>query len=356
MTREPRLQGHDSQRRVSSAHTQRIPDRRSRHDRRTSVNSLGAGRCTSRCRLLHKHEPGIELRSLLAMAQVTADDITLSITTLNRPVQLQKTLQGAKQGPSTQVIINGGDASPYTDYLKASPDLRLIVNRKNLGVTGSWNQGIVMSNTRFVVLSGDDLRFDSAWLQSLIERLNQGPAPTTISLSEPTRYSAFCIDKSTIPEMGWFDHNFSRVYYEDEDWFLRTQEHLGINNMRDAFSRLPERLDVVHRRPHAMASWNSIPNRLYFWRKWQRLAEESTDSFYLRPDIIVRRQRSEPVWPSLDALAHRYRLDDFSASEFTFDQPALVTRFLTLATSNRLFINLRKKIQARTNPEGVLRW
>ena len=287
--------------------------------------------------------------------KVGLQDLTLSLITLNRPRELNKTLQMIGALPNIQVILNGADVTQYEDVMRERQDVRFIRNKSNIGVAAAWNQSIVISGTRFIVLSGDDLIYDPGWPDRLLELLNRDSPPEQVMLSEPTRLSAFCLDKKRLSSLGWFDHNFSRVYYEDEDWYLRTQERQGVYNRQTSWEELVTTLDVVHRHAHARAPWNSIPNRVYFWRKWKRLDKPEAHSFYLRPTIIVKRAGEEPRWPYLESIAQAYAREDFSERPFKYEKPAAAIRALTSATTNPFFIQLRQGIQHLTNPNQELR-
>jgi GT2 family glycosyltransferase len=54
-------------------------------------------------------------------------------------------------------------------------NIKFVYNEENLGCTGAWNKGLILSETDWVLLCSDDMKFDDDWFLSLIH------------ISEPTR-------------------------------------------------------------------------------------------------------------------------------------------------------------------------
>lgn len=268
---------------------------------------------------------------------VTEKDVTLNFMSLARPTELGQTLKSAGDHPvHRQVILNGADLESYRAVIdEYESSVSFLVNHKNLGWAGAVNQAIATSPTRYVVISGDDLTYDSDWLEKLLAGLNQPDRPRQFSLSYPTPFSCICIDKDLVRLQGWFDQNFTRVYFDDTDWALRTLEQVGQGpDPQYAIDVLPK-LDVVQRFPHANAPWNWIPNKLYFYTKWKLVREPSERSFYVEPDIIVERRLSDPVWTHLEPIRNLYAAGDYSSRPFVYDPPAVPQRILTTMTANR---------------------
>jgi glycosyltransferase involved in cell wall biosynthesis len=288
---------------------------------------------------------------------VRPSDLTITFMSLSRPEELDRTLQGIGQGPDHRsVILNGADLDAYRSVIQTHQSrVDFMVNPSNLGFAAACNQAIATSSTRYTVISGDDLEYSEDWMERLLERLNQPSPPGQLSLSYPLAFSSFCVDKSFVAGHGWFDQNFTRVYYEDDDWCLRVAERNGQPNRPGSAQDVMPRLDVVKRSPHERAPWNSVPNRVYFYRKWKRLSEPSERSLYLRPHVSVERRLPDPVWPHLEPLRRRYEEGDYAAQPYVYDPPELRQRLLTRATSNRLVISARIAFQRRFNPDQELR-
>ncbi len=291
-----------------------------------------------------------------ARTPATADDISIVIVSLKRPRELDATLRSIGAAANVRVLLNGANREEYRNVITHhQSSVEFVENPRNLGVSAAFNQGIVLSDTRYVVLSGDDVGYDDNWMQPLLEALNSASPPMQVSLSEPLAFSSFCLDKTIIARQGWFDQCYTRIYYEDDDWSLRTMEQLGLGREPVSCQSVMPRLGVVHRPEHKAAPWNSIPNRVRFWSKWERVAVPAPDTLYVRPNVLVRRKLAEPSWPHLEPIREGYARGDFSAKRYHYDPPPLGARLLTAATTNLLFIGLRKLVQRLTNPDRELR-
>ena len=287
---------------------------------------------------------------------VRVEDLTLTIISLRRVAELDSTLGSVGSFPNVQVILNGAKLQDYEWIVqKYRGRVTFHINPKNIGVGAAFNQGIVTAPTRYVVLSGDDLQYSPGWADALVAWLNDNDPRLQVSLSEPVRFSSFCVDKALIAIQGWFDHNYTRIYYEDEDWELRTRERLGLYNDTTPSEEVIPRLGVVHRPHHESAPWNSIPNRLYFWRKWQRVSSGDDRSLRLTPTIMVKRRVDEPSWAHLELVRASYRAGDYKAQPFVYDCPSRSLRLLTWATTNALFIGVRKLYQRHFNPREEIK-
>jgi len=278
---------------------------------------------------------------------LSRDDFTLSFTSLSRAQELGRTLSMVEGFPNIQVILNGADIEMYQPVIRDFEHrVRFIINKKNLGVAAAWNQGIICSNTRYVVLSSDDLEYPPHWFDPLLETMNKASAPLQASLSHPMSFSCFCIDKKLIALQGWFDHNFTVAYYEDEDWYLRFRERLGLYNDPVPYDEIIPRLKTVIRHPHEHASWNPVPNPVYFHWKWQRRPKFDGSCLHSRQHHPYKRRLREPNWPLMAEPRRAYEHGDFSERHWVYSLSRWEMRVLTRMTSNHLGPALRKLVSS----------
>lgn len=279
------------------------------------------------------------------MASVSETDFTLSITSVARPKELEATLQLVMAFPNVQVILNGANLEDYQAVVDRYRDrVRFIVNERNRGIAAAWNQGVITADTRYVILSGDDLVFTEDWFDPLLDRMRRAHPPLQVSLSDPMSFSCFCMDKSLVALQGWFDHNFTRAYHEDEDWYLRFRERLGLHHDPVPYDEIIPRLKTVRRPEHKRAPWNAIPNKVYFSWKWRRMpgfAPQCLHSRGLRP---YQRRLPEPTWERMGPIREAYAAGKFGQQEWRYSPPRWEMRALTTATDNRVSISLRKAI------------
>jgi glycosyltransferase involved in cell wall biosynthesis len=269
----------------------------------------------------------------------TLNDITLSITSLARPKELERTIEYIKELPHIQVILNGANVDAYQRLIrKFASHIRFIINKKNIGVAAAWNQGIVVSNTQFTVLSSDDLEYPQGWTDTLLMAINKNDGFLQFSLSDPMSFSSFCVDKRLIAEQGWFDQNFPLAYYEDEDWYLRFRERHCLYNNPKPYEEIIPRLKVVIRHPHAV-KWKIIPiNRYYFEMKWKKLKNPDLKCLHSRENVQYQRRIKEPVWPELEKIRQHYLNGNFSSRLWIYDKPSLSIQILIKLAQSRLIV------------------
>ncbi|HLT97289.1 MAG TPA: glycosyltransferase [Acidimicrobiia bacterium] len=287
---------------------------------------------------------------------VTIDDLTLVITTFRRPEELTKTLKTLEDFPRVVVLINGSTLTEYQEVVdRFGGTVRFSQNLVNIGAAAAANRSIMETDTRYVVLSTDSCDYSDGWYRPLLELLDSDDPPHMVSLSYPRRFASWFIDKELIALQGWFDHNFTQAYYEDEDFYLRTLERLGLTERLVPFEEVVPVMTVATRRPQKMRSWNSIPNRVWFRKKWERVEPGTPGSFMLRENIAMRRIMDDPVFPYLRMVQERYLAGDYSYVPFVYDEPWPMIRALTRATTNPVVIGTRTAISKLTNPTQKLK-
>ena len=277
------------------------------------------------------------------MSNLVTEDFTLSFTSVARSCELDRTLRMVEGFPNIQVILNGANLAEYGEVIgKYHKNVRFIVNNRNLGIAAAWNEGLILSNTRYAILSSDDIVYPPGWFDPLLDMMNRKDAPLQASLSHPMSFSCFCIDKKLIALQGWFDHNFTMAYYEDEDWYLRFRERLGLYNTPTSYEQTIPLLKTVVRPPHKRTPWNPIPNEVYFLWKWQRLPKSEAGCLHSRELVPYRRRLKEPHWPLMEGARRAYSNDDFREKTWAYSPPRWEMRALTLVSNSHFLEWLRK--------------
>ena len=287
---------------------------------------------------------------------VNIDDLTVGITTYKRPTVLAETLTSLEGVPNVRVVLNGSSMAEYEATVREFfGRAEFSQNVSNLGVAATANRLLMESSTRYLIWATDSCRFTDSWWDGVLELLNDDDPPMQISLSAPKRFTAVLIDKKLIAQQGFYDHNYTQVYYEDEDMFLRSLERLGLHNRRVELNDAMAVLSVVKSKTSSKKSWNSIPNRMYFWKKWERVDSSTEGWLHLRDSIYVKRRQPEPEFPYLSLIRQRYQVGDFSAVPFVYDEPSLRQRRLTRWTSNPLITRTRYMASRLFNPSQQLK-
>jgi len=151
-----------------------------------------------------------------------------------------------------------------------------LVLRKKSSLTRLWNQCIINSPTDWVLICGDDILFLPGWLDHLEQRIATGKYDQ-IHLSH---YSGFCIHKSFILKLGWFDERFQGGYYEDNDWQLRISE-AGLKDRVDWFDN-----EVWLQHPSSREKkWICKNNPEWIVTKWTRNYDWLAPSFRRQGEV-----------------------------------------------------------------------
>jgi glycosyltransferase involved in cell wall biosynthesis len=155
-------------------------------------------------------------------------DITIVVVSYYRANRLKRCLNSLSDMPNVIVWDNNTTGEELDKIQKFQSDFQnttFIFSPENYGLTHAWNQGIIQSDTDWVLLTCDDMIFDEDWFDVLNDILNEKPHLEQIHLNA---WNAMVIHKKTIARMGWWDERYR--YYpsmEDDDWYLRTVEELG---------------------------------------------------------------------------------------------------------------------------------
>jgi GT2 family glycosyltransferase len=151
------------------------------------------------------------------------------------------------------IVIDDYSNEQTKSWLKENVDVVITDPSGVPGVAHSWNLGIKKAfNLGFdhVLICNNDIVFHSETIDKLVERIKKDDVvlvtATNVSLSTTTSkntfenvekmqtsksfpegekgtpdFSCFMISKRTIELIGWFDENFERAYFEDNDYYAR---------------------------------------------------------------------------------------------------------------------------------------
>ena len=159
---------------------------------------------------------------------MTKQDITIVVVSYYRSARLRRCLDTLADAPNIIVWDNnttGEELSKIEALAAERPHIKFIFNKENVGIPKAWNQGLIQSPTDWVLLTCDDMLFDSDWFEVFTSILTEKPHLEQIHLNA---WNAVAMHKQTIVRMGWWDERYR--YYpsmEDDDWYLRSVESLG---------------------------------------------------------------------------------------------------------------------------------
>lgn len=154
-------------------------------------------------------------------------------------------------------------------------------------LTELWNLSIILAPTDWVLVCNDDIEFKSGWLGYLEETIKTG----AYDLIHLFHYGAFCIHKSLILKVGWFDERFRGGSYEDNDYQLRIME-AGLKDRVDRshdFIRKEGKREVGHfidhtKYVHMGEGWQGCNNSQWIASKWGNM-NWSRPSYRQTPEV-----------------------------------------------------------------------
>ena len=206
-------------------------------------------------------------------ASFNKSDITIVIVSYYRGDRLKKCLDTID--PLVPVIVwdnntTGDELEKIKIAEKSHPKSNFIYSKENVGLTKAWNQGIIKSQTDWVLLTCDDMIFDSDWLEVLNDILEKNPHLEQVHLNA---WNAVAFHKKTIVRIGWWDEGYR--YYpsmEDDDWFLRCVEVEGHspygswyeNKNFLQFQKYPNYIEAILPHVDAKKEYFQKPNLTYF--------------------------------------------------------------------------------------------
>ena len=71
--------------------------------------------------------------------------------------------------PHEIIIVDNGSTDGTREFIDTQKDIRLIKSDSNLGYAGACNLGIKNSDSKYIVISNNDILFTPNWLSHLIE-------------------------------------------------------------------------------------------------------------------------------------------------------------------------------------------
>jgi len=192
---------------------------------------------------------------------ITCDLVLLSWNHLEQTQPCLESLFATTDVPSRLFIVDNGSEPQVRTFLTtvkprgAVQDVVLLQNETNEGFPRGMNRGIRASTAPFVCLLNNDLHFTDSWLEEMIEVARANPSVGLVNPASnnfgnrPSRgvsleahaqslralrgqctemgmCVAFCmlITRGLIERVGLLSEEVERIFFEDEDYAMRTQQ------------------------------------------------------------------------------------------------------------------------------------
>lgn len=262
-----------------------------------------------------------------------------------------------------------GTASYLTSIEKKYENIRVIMNKENIGFPAAINQGILECNGKYIVIVNNDIVVTKRWLERLIEVAESdsriglvGPISNEVSglqMDENAKYKTIddmhkyavlvseknkgevlhfpriaflctLIKKEVIEKIGGLDERFTPGNYEDDDFCLRAQlagfktviakdvfiHHFGSKSFKaDGEKKYAERLEINKQK--FVSKWGVTPDELWIQRKeikphqsFYPISKNKFDEHFERARILLADNELDLAFESLqNALEHFHKVE-----------------------------------------------
>ena len=214
---------------------------------------------------------------------IKKEDITPTIISYYRSKRLEKCLNSLKEFKRIYVWDNnteGEDLDKMKELDNSLSNVEFHFNKENVGWGKAANQCILNSNTDWVLISANDMIYESDWFEVLNKILEEKPHLEQIHLNA---WNAMVFHKKTIARMGWWDERYK--YYptmDDDDWYLRTVETLEFSpyvNPPKHVNFPEEYIEFFKNISNREEDFNSVNNFTYYnnspWSKYKVIGKET---------------------------------------------------------------------------------
>lgn len=114
-----------------------------------------------------------------------------------------------------------------TRFLSTRNNVRYLTHTDHQSLSRCWNQLILLSETKHVLIINDDTEVSELFRSELEPTVGTAPL-----ITYNKSWSHFLISKALIQKIGWFDERFLGVGYEDGDYAYRmTMASIPIKNV-----------------------------------------------------------------------------------------------------------------------------
>jgi len=222
--------------------------------------------------------------------------IGIGIPTVGLKKYLSQTIESIITRYSVKLLVVDNNSQDGTAEWLKQCGFECILNPENYGVARSWNQilywGLSHDNLELCFIMNNDIILHPDALDNMIESVllkgkegisgvNIGThssmlAATTKPIprySPAMNFSCFGLTKSTITRIGFFDENFKRGYFEDNDYHTRMMtENIDCScDLWAPFSHYGSR--TIHEGGVVIGSAFE-ENKKYFINKWGCLPQD----------------------------------------------------------------------------------
>lgn len=169
-------------------------------------------------------------------------ELSIVIAVYNNIFCTKKLLEQLKtEAPGAEIIIvNNASTDGTRQWLKTLPEVKVIDNTKNEGVSRAWNAGLNQASGKVMAVLNNDVELFPGGISRLYaEAIRSGISCASMMKSNPNflggvktyhiansdyaNGEALFFRRDVWLNVGEFDENYEMAYYEDTDWSCRAR-------------------------------------------------------------------------------------------------------------------------------------
>lgn len=204
------------------------------------------------------------------------------------------------------IIVDNGSTDGTVEYLKSIPNVKLVLNKENLGYSKGNNQGIEIAEGEYIGFFNNDILLAPDWFETIEEIFNKEEKLAFISPRhinphfdktnenrflkyfkkrfhyakqyeknfDACEFSCVVTKKDVINKIGVFDENYTPAFFEDND--IKYRAILAGYDVCVANEICFYHFGSITSRYH---NENFEKNRLYYYKKFAFAEYLSTSAF-----------------------------------------------------------------------------
>jgi hypothetical protein len=209
--------------------------------------------------------------------------VTLTFQTRNRVPELTRAFKSLEANtpcwessvPIATLVAD--DASDYEaldlkrELISHYPNSRMLENPIRQTGGRLWNQSVLTTDTKYVILSNDDVQFGKGFLNRVEKDINEGSQVVYYADS-----ACVMLDRAIIPIVGWpGEERYPGWFYMDNDFSLRVRLAARDKKIKVAFHgyKYVRHHNLDHR---GTGATNVMDKAMDCWNKFQELWKEGS--------------------------------------------------------------------------------
>ena len=275
------------------------------------------------------------------------------------------------------IVVDNGSTDDSVECMKTEfPDIRLIINQKNFGFAGGYNEAIKKIDTEILVLLNSDVKVEEGWLEPVLYEMAQNPEiaiaqPKILSLKEPKKFEyagaaggymdrlgyPFCrgrIFTSVEEDWGQYEENADIFWASGAACFIRKKLFDHFEGFDASYFAHMEEIDLCWRVKRAGYRVVAIPSAKVYHLGGGTLAYGSTRKTYLNVRnslFTLLKNESRRELPGI--FIARLLLDGLAGVYFFFKLDFKQIRAIIKAHWE-VFPQIRERLRLRKHDEELI--